>query len=141
MSDKYDIAAVALIVKQTNYTDKEAQMKLEQWEGNYINVIKEYLNPNFNKKKKEKETRRVNQQMMYEIRNFMDDANMQFLNRKKKEEKKQEYIKKVYKQFLDTKKLYPDCVFNPPSILTCNVECKNPMCPGYLDKNKKYQKA
>ena len=54
MSDKYDIAAVALIVKQTNYTDKEAQMKLEQWEGNYINVIKEYLNPNFNKKKKRK---------------------------------------------------------------------------------------
>ena len=42
--------AIALIKTQTNYTEEEAKEKLEKWEGNYMNVIKEYLNPNFNKK-------------------------------------------------------------------------------------------
>ena len=40
--------AIALIKSQTNYTEEEAKVKLEKWEGNYMNVIKEYLNPNFN---------------------------------------------------------------------------------------------
>jgi len=46
--------AIALIKSQTNYTDEEAEKKLDKWDGNYINVIKEYLNPNFNKKKTDK---------------------------------------------------------------------------------------
>ena len=44
--------AISLIISQTNYTEEEAKNKLEEWNGNYINVIKEYLNPNFKKKKK-----------------------------------------------------------------------------------------
>ena len=28
------------------YSEEEAEKKLEQWEGNYMNVIKEYLDPN-----------------------------------------------------------------------------------------------
>ena len=36
--------AIALIKSQTNYTEDEAKEKLENWEGNYMNVIKEYLN-------------------------------------------------------------------------------------------------
>ena len=54
MSEKRYTGAVALIVSQTNYTEEEAEEKLELWEGNYMNVIKEYLNPNFQKKKEKR---------------------------------------------------------------------------------------
>ena len=42
--------AVSLIMSQTNYSKETASEKLELWDGNYMNVIKEYLNPNFQKK-------------------------------------------------------------------------------------------
>jgi len=138
MSDKYT-GAIALIMSQTNYTKDKAESKLKQWEGEYINVIKEYLNPKFQTKKTKKK-KSVNEQMMYEIRNFMDDANNKFLKRKEEEKKKQEYLKKIYDNFLYTKKQYPKCKYDPPNILTCCVECKNPMCPGQLGDNNKYNK-
>ena len=74
--------AIALIKSQTNYTEEEAKEKLEKWEGNYIKVIKEYLNPNFDKKK-DSNKKSTNEKMMYEIRNFMDTANAGYLKRKK----------------------------------------------------------
>ena len=43
--------AISLIKSQTNYTVEEAKIKLEEHDGNYMNVIKEYLNPNFRNKK------------------------------------------------------------------------------------------
>ena len=49
-SQRYS-GALALIKSQTNYTEDEAIEKLKQWDGNYMNVIKEYLNPDFQKKK------------------------------------------------------------------------------------------
>ena len=96
--------AIALILSQTNYTEDEAKEKLEKWEGKYINVIKEYLNPDFDKKKKEIKTRSNNEKMMSEIRNFMDTASQQYEKRKKEEERKKEYLKKVYANFLEVKK-------------------------------------
>ena len=39
--------ALSLIKSQTNYTEEESKKKLDEWNGNYMNVIKEYLNPNF----------------------------------------------------------------------------------------------
>ncbi len=51
-NQRYD-GAIALIKSQTNYTEEQASEKLKEWKGNYMNVIKEYLNPNFNKKKEE----------------------------------------------------------------------------------------
>jgi len=68
--------AIALIKSQTNYTNEEAEKKLDKWDGNYINVIKEYLNPNFNKKKTDKK-KTTNEIMMYENKNLK--------NKKKKE--------------------------------------------------------
>ncbi len=132
--------AIALIKTQTNYTEEEAKEKLEKWEGNYMNVIKEYLNPNFNKKIVKKDNRSTNEKMMGEIRGFMDTASADFLDRKEKEEKKQEYLKRVYNQFLEAKKQYPICKYDPPRILTCDANCPNPMCPGELDSDKKYSK-
>ena len=78
--------------------------------------------------------------MMGEIRGFMDTASADFLERKEKEEKKQEYLKRVYNQFLEAKKQYPICKYDPPRILTCDPNCPNPMCPGELGSDKKYSK-
>ena len=138
-SNKRYNGAIALIKSQTNYNDEEAKEKLEKWEGNYMNVIKEYLNPNFNKKKIEKK-RTTNENMMCEIRNFMDNAHAGYLKRKEEEKKKTEYLKKVYDKFLKVKSEYPDCKYNPPKIISCDTNCKNPLCPGELLPDNSYSK-
>lgn len=138
-TDKRYDGAIALIKSQTNYTEEEAKEKLEKWEGNYMNVIKEYLNPNFNKKK-EGNKKSTNEKMMYEIRNFMDTANAGYLKRKEEEEEKTEYLKKVYEKFLEVKKQYPTCKYIPPGVLTCDSNCPNHLCPGELLKSGKYSK-
>ena len=132
--------AIALIKSQTNYTEEEAKEKLEKWEGNYMNVIKEYLNPNFNIKREKKDNRTINQKMMGEIRDFMDTATMQFEKRKKAEEDKQAYLKRVYAEFLEVKKNHPTCKYDPPRILTCDTDCPNPLCPGELLPDRTYSK-
>lgn len=132
--------AISLIKSQTNYTDEEANVKLEEWDGNYMNVIKEYLNPNFRNKKKKPEKKSVNEKMMYEIRNFMDTAANEFKQRKAKEEEKQQYLKALYDKFIETKKQFPDCLYSPPNVLSCKTECPNPMCPGELKEDKTYSK-
>tara|TARA_B110000444_G_scaffold260490_1_gene307669 strand:- start:3182 stop:3448 length:267 start_codon:yes stop_codon:yes gene_type:complete len=74
---------IQMIINQTNYDKEKAVIKLQEWEGNYINVIKEYLNPNFQDKKPIVK-KSVNQQMMSQIRNFMDDISKQHEERKSK---------------------------------------------------------
>ena len=37
---------IDLIVNQTNYTEHVAKQKLEEKNGDYMAVIREYLNPN-----------------------------------------------------------------------------------------------
>ena len=132
--------AISLIKSQTNYTEEQAKVKLEEHDGNYMNVIKEYLNPNFRDKKKKPEKKTVNEKMMYEIRNFMDTAAQQFKKRKAKEEEKQKYLKAVYDKFLAVKAQYPSCIYDPPRVLSCDSNCPNPMCPGELLANKTYSK-
>ena len=77
--------AIALIKSQTNYTEEEAKKKLTEWNGNYMNVIKEYLNPNFNKKKETKKISK-NKKIIKGIRNYMDDVAIQYEKRKKMKE-------------------------------------------------------
>lgn len=132
--------AIALIKTQTNYSEDEAKKKLEEWNGNYMNVIKEYLNPNFNIKMEKKDGRSVNQKVMGEIRDFMDTVTMDFKKRKEAEERKQAYLKRVYAQFLEVKSQHPSCKYDPPRILTCDTNCPNPLCPGELLPNRKYSK-
>ena len=38
--------ALSLIKSQTNYTEEESKKKLDEWNGNYMNVKKKYLNQN-----------------------------------------------------------------------------------------------
>ena len=132
--------AISLIKSQTNYTEEQAKVKLEEWDGNYMNVIKEYLNPNFRNKKKKPEKKSVNEKMMFEIRNFMDTAANDFKKRKAEEEQKQKYLKAVYDKFLAVKAQYPSCIYDPPRVLSCSSNCPNPMCPGELLPNKTYSK-
>jgi hypothetical protein len=138
--EKRYTGALSLIISQTNYTEEEAKNKLEEWNGNYMNVIKEYLNPNFKNKKKESTKKSVNEKMMYEIRNFMDTAASQFKQRKAEEESKQNYINNIYNKFLEEKAKYPSCNYNPPNDLSCLTSCPNPMCPGELREDKTYSK-
>lgn len=74
---------VQIIINQTNYSKEQAEDKLKEWNGDHISVIKEYLNPNFAEKKAPK-IKSVNQQMMTQIRNFMDDISKQHQLRKEK---------------------------------------------------------
>lgn len=74
---------INLVMRQTDYNEEQVIDKLKQWNNNYINVIKEYLNPNFNKTVKKEKPKTLNQQMMGEIRNFMDDVYIKFENRKR----------------------------------------------------------
>ena len=61
---------VNIIINQTNYSKEKALEKLKEWDYNHINVIREYLNPNF-EKKKTNNTQSINQMMMTEIRNLL----------------------------------------------------------------------
>ena len=117
---------INLIIRQTDYTEEEASLKLKQWNNNYINVIKEYLNPDFNEKPKETKTKTLNQQMMGEIRQFMDDVYVKFENRKKynqyinvlreMHQKKQEEEKKNAEAHSDTEMVGETATETAPKI-------------------------
>jgi len=83
MSSIREKEVINLVMRQTDYTEEQSKEKLKQWNNNYINVIKEYLNPEFNKKEIKQTSKTLNQQMMGEIRTFMDDVYIKFENRKK----------------------------------------------------------
>uniref|UniRef100_A0A6C0ES68 Uncharacterized protein n=1 Tax=viral metagenome TaxID=1070528 RepID=A0A6C0ES68_9ZZZZ len=89
-------AMIELIMRQTDYTEEVARIKLEDWKNNYLHVIKEYMNPNFQDKLKTPTSSSKNQMIYGEIRNFMDDVNKQQLQRKRDaeqlEQKKAAYI-------------------------------------------------
>ena len=71
IEENVDEKIISLILNQTNYDKKTAIEKLKKWNNNHINVIKEYLNPNFQVNKIEKE-KTNNQKIFSQIRNFMD---------------------------------------------------------------------
>ena len=87
---------VQMVQGQTDYDIDKVLERLDFWNGNYLNVIKEWLNPDFETKNK-KSDKSKNQMKWGEIRNFMDDVNNKQLLRKRKKEhmekKKAEYIK------------------------------------------------
>ena len=95
-------AMIELIMRQTDYSEEVARIKLEHWKNNYLHVIKEYMNPNFQYKEKALEPSTKNQMIYGEIRNFMDDVNKQQLQRKRRteqlEQQKTAYIAYMNKQ-------------------------------------------
>ncbi len=95
-------ALVDLVVRQTDYDEDKAMIKLIEWNYNYLNVIKEYMNPNFQNVKKEEKPGTKNQMIYGEIRNFMDDVNKQALWRKR-QKKKMEKKREAYIEYLRKK--------------------------------------
>jgi hypothetical protein len=102
-------AMIELIMRQTDYTEEVARIKLEYWKNNYLHVIKEYMDPNFQDKEKAPESSSTKNQMIYgEIRTFMDDVNKQQLQRKRRTEQLEQrkaayiaYVNKLQKEVKD----------------------------------------
>ena len=96
MAQKRKEEIINLVMRQTNYDKEMTNKKLIEWKGNYLHVIKEYMDPNFQNKGKKIENKTQNQMIMGEIRDFMDDVTRKYEYRKKKEEFiKNLYIKKI----------------------------------------------
>lgn len=87
---------IQMVQNQTDYDIDKTLERLYFWNGNYLNVIKEWLNPNFkiDKKSDKKSYKNKNQMKWGEIRNFMDDINKKQLLRKRQKEytEKNKYI-------------------------------------------------
>ena len=88
-------AQIKIIMSQTNYDKDTAEKKLQEWNNDFIKVIKEFLNPNFQEKEKniQKEKNKVvslNQSIMRELRHFKDKQNSQYDQYKKY----RDYLKK-----------------------------------------------
>ena len=96
-------ALIDLIMRQTDYDKEKAEIKLAQWNNDYLKVIKEYMNPNFQNKTKVETPSTTKNQMIYgEIRSFMDDVNRQALWRKRRKEQmekqREAYIEYMQRQ-------------------------------------------
>jgi hypothetical protein len=71
---------INIIISQTNYDKKMASKKLKEWNNDMIKVIKEFLNPDFEKKEKEDQDKKnkivsINQSIIGELRKFKDKQN------------------------------------------------------------------
>ena len=88
MPENYDQfkACLNIVMTQTNYNEEMATKKLKEWDNDFIKVIKEYLNPNFNEKKKEKKLT-LNQRVIGEIRKFKDKQDEKYLNTKREKDR------------------------------------------------------
>jgi hypothetical protein len=74
-------ACLKIVMSQTNYDKKMATQKLTEWDNDFIKVIKEYLNPNFQETKVKKKTT-INQKIIGEIRKFKDKQDGVYLEKK-----------------------------------------------------------
>ena len=48
---------IALVRRQTDYNREMAITKLKEWEGNYLSVIREFMNPRYKNKEGPKDAR------------------------------------------------------------------------------------
>jgi len=88
---------IGIVMRQTTYTFKEAAMKLQEFNGEPVDVIKDFMGTSNTKNKKEP-PKTTNQMVFSEIRNFMDDVNKGYNIRKQRAEqikKIQEKLNKV----------------------------------------------
>ena len=92
---------IKMVCRQTDYDEETAKAKILQHNGNFMNVIKEYMDPNFKSKQEDKikdmNSKSTNQKIYGEIRNFMDTASRQYEVRKRKAEIIQERIEAYQK--------------------------------------------
>lgn len=100
------------IMSQTSYSKEEAYNKLNDKQGNYIEVIKDYfksykpLQPTFTKPIQLEKT--INQNIYYSVRTFMNDVYKGYYERKeKKEQEKQNYNSNLDEKNFNTADAFP----------------------------------
>ena len=107
---------ISMILRQTDYDKETATKKLKEWNNDYISVIKEFMNPKFKTEHEMKPVKSVNQNVMGEIRNFMDGVNKQYEYRKSVSEwqkhRQAQFVmacrQKLAKQIAIVKENWPD---------------------------------
>ena len=77
---------IGIVMRQTTYTFNEAAIKLQQYKGEPVSVIKEFMGT-LDHKKKTVIAKTTNQKLFYEIRTFKDDVNKGYDNRKTQTER------------------------------------------------------
>ena len=88
---------IKLIMRQTDYTKEQCEEKLLEWNNNYLNVIKEYINPDFYKKQQKKKVYNSrNQGIMTEIRGFMDNINKEYYRKKEAGERYKKFLQQQH---------------------------------------------
>jgi len=80
---------IAIITRQTSYTQEEAEDKLTEYQGDHIKVIKIYMGI---KENKEKPVVSINQEIYRQLRNKMNDSVREY--NKKQQEKLTDEISK-----------------------------------------------
>jgi hypothetical protein len=80
---------IGIIVRQTNYTEEEAQIKLRENNGNHVTVIKNYMGI---EEKKERIVGSVNQEIYRQLRHKLDDSVREY-NKKQQEKLASEIAK------------------------------------------------
>lgn len=86
---------IELVMRQTTYTREESIEKLKKFKGEPINVIRDFMDIEIKKKSTPTTT---NQKIFHEIRNFMDDVNKGYKERKETSEKIKRIQEKMYVQ-------------------------------------------
>ena len=88
---------IKLVCRQTDYTELEAEEKLKEKNYNYLDVIKDYMNPN---RKTAVYSKSLNQEIFTNIRRFLDSD-------KNNLELQKDYYKKAkqmsYEKIIETK--------------------------------------
>lgn len=91
---------INVVMRQTDYDEKKAETKLEQYNYEVMDVIRNFMNPdNIDKKQNNENTivTNVHQQKFTEIRKMMDDAS----NRHRKQKEMEEYRQQMYQQYIN----------------------------------------
>ena len=83
VNEKLKPHVLALVLRQTDYTEEEAKVQLEKYNYNYLELLKDYMGI---KKKEEKVCATTNQERYRLIREAMDDKEEKYREKKKREE-------------------------------------------------------
>ena len=86
---------IELVMRQTTYNREQAIEKLKKYKGEPVDVIREFMGIEV---KSKKEPTTTNQMIFSEIRNFMDDVNKGYNQRKERNEKIKNIQKKMINQ-------------------------------------------
>ena len=93
---------IQMIMRQTDYDREKILERLKFWNYNSLYVIKEYLNPNFFKKKEEKKLT-LDQRMRGEIRNFCERGQRIYDLKKKISKRIEENSKRIEENSINKK--------------------------------------